>query len=152
MASKSCKSCGQTKSTAEYYAAKSMTDGFENVCKACKTARVRQNRMEKIEYYRQFDKDRAMLPHRVEGRAKYASTPEGAKSVQRAKDAWKSRNADKRAAHVIVGNAIKYGRIVRQPCEVCGSTHRIHGHHHDYGQPLNVKWLCPKHHREEHKK
>lgn len=39
-----------------------------------------------------------------------------------------------------------------QPCEVCGSTHRIHRHHPDYDKPLEVMFLCPKHHQIWHSK
>lgn len=45
---------------------------------------------------------------------------------------------------------VKRGRVKKQPCEVCGSTERVHGHHHDYSKPLDVRWLCKEHHHEEH--
>ena len=48
-------------------------------------------------------------------------------------------------------NAIKAGKIVRQPCAVCG-VEKVHGHHEDYTKPLEVDWLCSKHHMERHRK
>ena len=45
---------------------------------------------------------------------------------------------------------LKKNRIlVKQPCEVCGSS-RVHAHHDDYSKPLIVRWLCPSHHRKHH--
>jgi hypothetical protein len=36
------------------------------------------------------------------------------------------------------------------PCEVCKETN-VDAHHDDYNKPLDVRWLCKKHHREHHK-
>lgn len=44
---------------------------------------------------------------------------------------------------------IKMGRIVRQPCVVCGKQN-AEGHHMDYSYPLDVLWLCPSHHKKHH--
>jgi hypothetical protein len=44
---------------------------------------------------------------------------------------------------------VRAGRIERKPCEICGDT-KVEGHHHDYTKPLDVRWLCVKHHRECH--
>jgi hypothetical protein len=54
------------------------------------------------------------------------------------------------AARQKVYKAVKRGELMRQPCEVCGRAF-VHGHHDDYSAPpLNVRWLCPKHHRSCH--
>ena len=45
--------------------------------------------------------------------------------------------------------AVRYGKIKRQPCEVCGKE-KAHGHHDDYLKPLEVRWLCAVHHKEVH--
>ena len=45
--------------------------------------------------------------------------------------------------------AIAKGRIKRQPCCVCGDP-KSEGHHEDYTKPLDVIWLCAKHHSEAH--
>lgn len=53
--------------------------------------------------------------------------------------------------HTAVGKAVREGILVRKPCQVCGAGKGIHGHHDDYSKPLDVKWLCPTHHRARHK-
>ena len=63
---------------------------------------------------------------------------------------WIDRNPEKRAAQLAVKAALKAGRLERQPCERCGTTDDVHGHHDDYAKPLEVMWLCRDHHRERH--
>jgi hypothetical protein len=54
----------------------------------------------------------------------------------------------RRKAITAVNNAIRDGRLERQPCEVCGAQGQ--GHHDDYTRPLAVRWLCSQHHALEH--
>ena len=49
-------------------------------------------------------------------------------------------------------HAIESGRLIKQPCERCGSNEAIEAHHEDYNEPLSVRWLCRKHHSDEHSK
>lgn len=44
-----------------------------------------------------------------------------------------------------VCDAIRDGKMARQPCEECGKQN-THAHHDDYAKPLDVRWLCPRHH------
>lgn len=46
--------------------------------------------------------------------------------------------------------AKKKGLLVTQPCEVCGSTTNVQGHHDNYFLPLEVNWLCQTHHAQRH--
>ncbi len=62
--------------------------------------------------------------------------------------AWIARNPLKRAAHHAVRNAIRRGEIERQPCH-CGLP--AEAHHEDYAAPLDVMWLCRRHHAERHR-
>ena len=49
-------------------------------------------------------------------------------------------------ANYTLNNAIRDGRIQRGPCEICGATEKVHGHHDDYSKPLDVRWLCEQDH------
>jgi len=45
--------------------------------------------------------------------------------------------------------AVRRGDIVPLPCERCGASD-VEGHHHDYTQPFDVRWLCRDCHSREH--
>lgn len=65
---------------------------------------------------------------------------------------FKSTSAiDKHLAVGELNSAIQKGLIKRKPCEKCGTTERVHGHHEDYSKPLDVVWLCIKHHATRHR-
>lgn len=133
----------------DFYRHPNAADGSMVVCKACHRANVKANREANADYYREFDRARANLPHRIEAREAYAQTPEGKAVASRAKRRFIERNPAKRAAHVAVGNALRSGKITAKPCEVCGNT--AQAHHDDYSKPLDVRWFCAKHHAEWHK-
>lgn len=61
----------------------------------------------------------------------------------------KERYPERVRAREIIYREIKAGRLERQPCEVCGETPTF-AHHDDYDKPLEVRWFCRKHHREQH--
>ncbi len=46
--------------------------------------------------------------------------------------------------------AIQKGQIIQCKCGICNSIN-AEGHHPDYNKPLEVIWLCGKHHREWHR-
>jgi len=62
---------------------------------------------------------------------------------------WRKNNPLKVAAHTIINNAVRYGKLKKQPCEDCGEE-KAHAHHDDYLKPLDVRWLCSKCHRRFH--
>jgi hypothetical protein len=62
---------------------------------------------------------------------------------------YKVKHPEKNKARIQLSLAIKQGKIKRQPCIVCGNKNS-HGHHEDYSKPLEVIWLCRKHHEELH--
>ena len=44
---------------------------------------------------------------------------------------------------------LKRGKLTRQPCAECGSE-KSQMHHPDYSKPLDVVWLCRRHHSALH--
>jgi hypothetical protein len=149
---KQCTKCREQKERTEFYAHPKTADRLLSACKECTKKAVRENRARNIEYYRQFDRERAMLPHRAKARTEYQRTPGGKAALLRGRRSYVSRNPDKYLAVTMVNNAIRDGRLKKMPCEVCGATYRIHGHHDRYDRPLEVVWLCATHHAERHKK
>jgi len=142
-----CKLCGATSDSAEFY--KSTTSR----CKDCHKAKVRENRAAKIDYYREYDAERFQNDPRVRERHKrYQKTAAGKKSTRAAKQKWISQNPEKRAAHVILGNRVRDGSIVKPDrCEKCGcKSSRLEGHHEDYAKPLDVIWVCRQCHVDIH--
>ena len=65
--------------------------------------------------------------------------------------AAKAKYPEKQRARKLLQYACKIGHIKRGDCEICGSP-KAQGHHDDYSKPLEVRWFCPLHHAEHHKK
>lgn len=68
--------------------------------------------------------------------------------IERAKKS-NARHPNERYAQGVLNHALKMGKIKRMPCEICGSM-KSQAHHSDYNKPLDVMWLCRKHHAEWH--
>jgi len=152
---KTCFKCGLEKPLSEYYKHKKMADGHLNKCKECAKSDVKQNRHERADYYREYDAWRFKNDARVKQRQKsYILTQNGADRMRAAKTNWINSNPEKRAAHVILGNAVRDGRIIKpKSCSNCGNfypSRKIHAHHHDYSKPLDVTWLCLYCHADHH--
>tara|TARA_R110001606_G_C14904186_1_gene594414 strand:- start:40 stop:468 length:429 start_codon:yes stop_codon:yes gene_type:complete len=134
MESKACFKCGEIKPLADFYKHSQMSDGRVGKCKSCNKADVIANRLSKIEHYREYDRGRG-------NRQGYNYIKE-----------YRAKYPNKYKAHSIVNYAIKAKKLFKEPCEVCGVDEGIHAHHDDYAKPLNVRWLCPAHHKEWHTK
>ena len=133
---KPCIRCGESKSISEFYVHKMMADGHLNKCKSCCRSDSIANRTRNLSRYRQYDRERfSTLRRRV--------------SVEKQRLVYRQKYPEKRAAHVATGNAIRDGRLVKGPCEVCGSL-IVDAHHDDYSRPLDVRWLCRVHHLMHH--
>lgn len=57
----------------------------------------------------------------------------------------RNANPDRYKARNRVFVEIRAGRLIKKPCEVCGIL-KVEAHHDDYSKPLDVRWLCKKHH------
>jgi hypothetical protein len=131
----------------DFYQYRGKIDGK---CKSCRCLMARQNRTKRIDYYRAYDAMRAMNPDRVAARRAYIVTEAGKQSHQKALKRLIDIDREKYRAHYATTNAVRDGRLRRQPCEVCGAE-KSQAHHDDYSKPLEVRWLCSRHHRELHK-
>lgn len=58
---------------------------------------------------------------------------------------------ERQRARELLRNAMRRGEIKRKKCEVCKKPN-AQAHHPDYCEPLNVRWFCPLHHSNQHKK
>jgi hypothetical protein len=125
---KTCKACGRTLPTDEFYprAAK---------CKPCTCLAVRANYELNRERYAEYERERSLRPERRTAVLEYQRTRRAA-------------HPEKERARRLIGYSIRSGKIERKPCEVCGA--RAEAHHEDYSRPLDVRWLCFRHHREAH--
>lgn len=63
----------------------------------------------------------------------------------------KNETLSKPQARRMLKIALASGKLIAQPCEVCGHP-ETDGHHWDYSRPLDVRWLCRKHHAKVHRK
>lgn len=146
---KNCIVCKQEKEISCFYKHPQMKDGHVNRCIDCAKENVRAARLRNAEHYRAYDKTRAMHPGRVAMRRRYQhANPD---VISRNKAAWQARNPLKREAHIIVGNALRDGLVVRPPCcELCRRSVEVQGHHEDYSAPLWLAWLCTRCHRLVH--
>jgi len=70
--------------------------------------------------------------------------------VEELRQESRARYPEKQRARWKVNKALRSGKLVRQPCEVCGAE-STQAHHEDYLKPLDVRWLCSVHHGETHR-
>lgn len=122
-----CIKCGESKAANGFY------ESDHRTCKECTKARVRL-RARTNPKVQEYDRKRA-------------KSPDVRKRIQSVAREWRKQNPDAYKAQTAVSNAVRDGRLSKEPCLFCGGT-KVHAHHRDYSRPLEVIWLCPKcHHR-----
>lgn len=140
-----CKKCGPLPK-ADFYKSN------PRLCKKCVIVKVKTYRKTNLEQIRAYDQLRGALEHRKERNRQFSKsyTKDGRHGV--VVRAWRTRNPEKYAAYNALNNAIRDGMITKGPCEVCGETRGVEGHHDDYSKPLEVRWRCKQHHEDTHHK
>lgn len=117
-----------------FYKHPKTADGHLNKCKKCTKLDVKTHRTKNIEYVKNYDKLREYGEKRKKDKAK-------------ARNRYRKKNPEKYKARSAVSNAIRDKRLIKLPCCVCGDINS-QAHHEDYSKPLEVIWVCIKHHRE----
>lgn len=130
-----CFKCNVLKPLTEFYKHPRMADGHLGKCKACNKVDTRENKLDKREKYLDYDRQRAKLPHRLEAKKRIVRE-------------WRKKHPKRQNAHSILNREVRKGRIIPQPCFICGE--KAEAHHPDYDRPLDVVWLCPTHHKQAH--
>ncbi len=107
-----------------------------------------KNRDEWLEYHRtwRMKNRKKMRDYKREYNKKYR-----AKFGLKNEYASKKRYPHKERARYLLQKAVKLGVVIKGPCEVCGTT-EVQAHHDNYKKPLTVRWFCPLHHSEIHKR
>ena len=153
---KNCNKCFEVKPLSDFYTHPRASDGYLGKCKDCAKRLSRENRASNIEYYRDYDKFRFENDPKVLNRnQRYAKSDQGRLVNAILKKEWINRNPDARAAHVVLGNAVRSGKIEKpHNCSCCGNftpSRNLHAHHHDYSKPIDITWLCVQCHTNIHK-
>lgn len=76
--------------------------------------------------------------------------PDRVKQNQANQDAKRFYADQELRARRIAQKAKAYGRLVPEPCLFCDDP-KVEMHYHDYSKPLEVTWLCPRHHAIAHR-
>ena len=137
-----CKLCGKTKQVTDFR--RHYKDGpYEpwnlRSCKECTHG----------EYVQRYSNKRSRdALHAASSNWKKANPERHAQLNQE----YRKRFPEKIIAQNRLGYAVRSGKLKRLPCEVCGVTKRVHGHHASYKPEdwYNVRWLCFKCHKMEH--
>jgi len=150
-APKPCRICGRLLALEWFSLRSSASDGHRTECKQCLNERQRglkkrpdQIAARKASRMAWANSDRGKASAR-ERSARYHRSDKG----RRAFRLKYAKEADKVRARSLVARAVRAGHLLRQPCEKCGQ--KAHAHHDNYSRPLDVRWFCPKHHKEHHR-
>lgn len=139
MDDKRCPKCGATKNQSEFYKDRSRKDGLCCWCKSCQreygwSAKGKESDRK----YQQSVKGK-------ESREKFNQSAKGKEVQSKGQKKYRQFNPEKTKARHTVAYALKTGRLIKKPC-YCGET-KVEAHHDDYSKPLDVEWLCNKHHK-----
>lgn len=147
METKRCKKCGGDKSIDSFAVEKKTKDGRRAECKVCRSATWRKWADKNPDKVRECQRRTVM---KAKKRGDHW-TQRNKKKVAIYQKRWEQRNKEKLSAYNVMRLAIKKGEIKKDCCIVCGAK-EVHGHHDDYSKPLDVVWVCRKHHGELHRK
>ena len=161
--SKKCSVCKKVLSLLMFYKNRHRKDVYSDYCKECnnkmglkyrspkKGIETRKKYRDKYiktdkykEYISKYVRRKEVKERSKINMKKYLSTEKGKQYIIKRRK--KQQELGHKYAHLQVCRKLK-----KLPCQVCGTTKHIHGHHEDYSKPLDVMWLCAKHHAQLHR-
>jgi hypothetical protein len=135
---KFCIGCQKIKQAKDFNKHYQTRDGLRTRCKKCTYIQNREWIAKNIDQHRKYA-------------AEYQRNLPTEKKTASAKE-WREKNRDRfnemHRCHAKVYLAIRSGKLKKKPCEKCGIKEKVHAHHDDYTKPLEVRWLCPLHHKQ----
>ncbi len=153
---KICTGCGKEKDESSFSKASKGKNGLSARCKDCRNQYYQDNKVKilaQCKMYRESHKEEKSLRDRKyfeRNREKILVRCRNNKEERRKADKkYRENHSDKRRARGQSRYQIDKGNIVRQPCEKCGQPN-AHAHHEDYLKPMDIIWLCQKHHMRHH--
>jgi hypothetical protein len=129
-----CIECGVDKPLTEFYRHPKMASGHLGKCKDCA---------------KRYAYEQRILNPSVRQRESARSAADPGRTNAAAKR-WRENNPVARSAHNALNNALRAGKVKKLPCEICGASGRVSGHHKDYLKPLQVIWMCQRCHSRLH--
>jgi hypothetical protein len=152
---KTCFKCNVEKSLDEFYSHPATADGLLGKCKQCTKNDVSKHRELNIEKVRAYDRRRGLTKERKlknSERSKEIRLSGDVDAINRLNECnrrYAEKYPLKKKAKAAVRSALKSGKLLKMPCQVCGNE-KVHAHHEDYAKPLDVVWLCVQHHEDVH--
>ena len=151
MKEKVCFKCNILKPLSDFYKHSKMSDGHLNKCKSCAKRDVHIHREENLEKVREYDRNRPNYKERLQRNKEYAKTTKGKEASAKSRDNYRYKHVDRYKAKMLVGNALRDGKVLRPDrCQHCSVECVPQGHHNDYSKPLDVIWVCVSCHIEFH--
>ena len=142
---KNCFKCQRLLPISEFYGHPRMADGHLNKCKDCTRKDVKENEQRLRKDPNWVIKERGRCRKKSQRRRAEGRQRVNAEAKKLAQTKYRHKYPEKAAARLKTARA----RLVKQPCAICGNS-KVEAHHEDYSRPLDVTWLCSKHHAARH--
>jgi len=150
-----CRVCGIKKAATKFSRDLRSSRSYRSVCKDCEGVRKRAyNQLPRVKEMRRiYDRLPRVKESKRERERVYRQLPFCRERMYWNKARYYQKYPEKRRAHSVVEQALKNGLLVRpEACSVCGTQRKLHAHHDDYFNALDVRWLCEECHSFVHRK
>ena len=147
---KKCLKCGQEKDIVFFSKDRTRLSGLQSWCKICRAESSKSWKQKNKKRHCELNRKWEQKNREKVNKTKSLWRKNNKEIYNESRRRWKRKHPIAHIAHYMVNNEIYNGKLIKLPCEICGTTNNIHAHHPDYSKPLNIIWLCRKHHIELH--